>query len=833
MVDKTDRSDVTSSTSSSSGVPDRARVVIIGGGVIGTSVAYHLAKLGWNDVVLLERDQLTSGTTWHAAGLVVSGGMTTEALAWMAKYSRDLFEVLEEETGLSTGFRPVGYLQTASTKERTHKLRREADFMALMGIDREEISGAEVAAMWPQVDAKDVIAGFFTANEGRADPANVAMSLAKGARMGGVQVLEGTRVLGITQKDGRVTGVVTDSGAIEAEYVVNCAGMWGREVGAMAGVSVPLQAIEHAYLISEPFEGVSRDLPIFEDPDRFAYYREEVGGLMVGLFEPVAAPWSLDKIPDDFSFGEIPSNWDRLGPFLEYAMKILPGLENVGIRKLFTGPESFTPDNGFLMGEAPELVNFFVAAGFNSLGILTGGGAGSIIANWIVDGVAPIDVTGVDIARLNKFQTNRPYLAERSVELLGRLHSTGSWPHSHPTTARNVRRSVLHERLEAAGAHFSESSGWENTSWFAPADAEIEFKLTYARPDWFEFHAAEHRAVREAVGLFDMSSMSKFFVQGPDAEATLNRISGNNIAVPVGQCVYTQWMNVRGGVEADVTVTRVAEDRFLVVAAELFHRRVETMLRRGTPPEARVYITDVTSAYTLLSVQGPESRNLLSRVTLADLSNDAFPYYTAQELDLHHARGLATRMSFVGELGWELFVPTEFALGVYDRIIEVGSEFGLAHAGMETLESTRTEAKRLDYGLDMENSDSPLEAGLGFAVDFDKPDGFVGRDALLAQRENRPYKSRLVQFLLEDPEALLYGEEPIIRDGVPVGYLRSGAYGHTLGGPMGMGYVDHEEGVTVDFIKSGKFEIQVAGERFPAQASLRSMYDPKNLRVRM
>ena len=833
MVDKSDRKDVASSTSSSNGVPDRARVVIIGGGVIGTSVAYHLAKLGWNDVVLLERDQLTSGTTWHAAGLVVSGGMTTEALAWMAKYSRDLFEVLEEETGLSTGFRPVGYLQTASTKERTHKLRREADFMALMGIDREEISGAEVAAMWPQVDAKDVIAGFFTANEGRADPANVAMSLAKGARMGGVQVLEGTRVLGITQKDGRVTGVVTDSGAIEAEYVVNCAGMWGREVGAMAGVSVPLQAIEHAYLISEPFEGVSRDLPIFEDPDRFAYYREEVGGLLVGLFEPVAAPWSLDKIPDDFSFGEIPSNWDRLGPFLEYAMEILPGLENVGIRKLFTGPESFTPDNGFLMGEAPELVNFFVAAGFNSLGILTGGGAGSIIANWIVDGVAPIDVTGVDIARLHKFQTNRPYLAERSVELLGRLHSTGSWPHSHPTTARNVRRSVIHERLEAAGAHFSESSGWENTSWFAPADAEIEFKLTYARPDWFEFHAAEHRAVREAVALLDMSSMSKFFVQGPDAEATLNRISGNNIAVPVGQCVYTQWMNVRGGVEADVTVTRVAEDRFLVVAAELFHRRVETMLRRGTPPEARVYITDVTSAFTLLSVQGPESRNLMSRVTLADLSNDAFPYYTAQELDLHHARGLATRMSFVGELGWELFVPTEFALGVYDRIIEVGSEFGLVHAGMETLESTRTEAKRLDYGLDMENSDSPLEAGLGFAVDFDKPDGFVGRDALLVQRENRPYTSRLVQFLLADPEALLYGEEPIIRDGKTVGYLRSGAYGHTLGGPMGLGYVDHEEGVTVDFIKSGKFEIQVAGERFPAKASLRSMYDPNNLRVRM
>ncbi|MDH3471979.1 MAG: FAD-dependent oxidoreductase, partial [Acidimicrobiia bacterium] len=759
-------------TSSGSGgsLPDRARVVIIGGGVIGSSVAYHLAKLGWNDVVLLERDRLTSGTTWHAAGLVVSGGMTTQTLAWMAKYSRDLFEVLEEETGLSTGFRPVGYLQTASSKDRTHKLRREADFMSLMGIDREEISPAEVAALWPQIDAKDVIAGFFTANEGRADPANVAMSLVKGARMGGVQVLEGTRVLGITRKDGRVTGVVTDGGAIEAEYIVNCAGMWAREVGAMAGVSVPLQAIEHAYLISEPFEGVSPDLPIFEDPDRFAYYREETGGLMVGLFEPVAAPWSLDGIPENFSFGEIPSNWDRLAPFLENAMEILPALQDVGIRKLFTGPESFTPDNGFLMGEAPELANFFVAAGFNSLGILTGGGAGSIIANWIVDGVAPIDVTDVDIARLARFQTNRSYLEERSVELLGRLHSTGSWPHSHPTTARNVRRSALHERLEAAGAHFSESSGWELTSWFAPPGAEIEFKLTYDRQGWFDFHAAEHHAVRNAVALFDMSSMSKFLVQGPDAEATLNFISGNNIAVPVGRCVYTQWMNVRGGVEADVTVTRLAEDRFMVVAAEFFHRRVEAMLRQSTPDGARVYVTDVTSSFTLLSVQGPNSRALLSKITTANLDNDAFPYFTAQEIDLHHAVGVAARLSFVGELGWELFVPTEFALSVYDRLVEVGTEFDLAHAGMETLESTRTEARRLDYGLDMENSDSPLEAGLGWAIDFDKPGGFVGREALLAQRENRPYKSRLVQFLLQDPEPLLYGEEPILYDGNPAGY---------------------------------------------------------------
>ena len=815
-----------------SDLPTRARVVIIGGGVIGTSVAYHLAKLGWNDVVLLERDQLTSGTTWHAAGLIVSGGMTTETLAWMAKYSRDLYEVLEDETGMSTGFNPIGYLQTGSTPERVAKLRREADFLALMGIEREEISGAEAAELWPHVDGTDILRGFYTANEGRADPYNVAHSLAAGARANGVKILQGHPVTAITQADGRVTGVVTESGAIEAEYVVNCAGMWARQIGAMAGVSIPLQAIEHAYLITEPIDGVSPDLPIFEDPDRFAYYREETGGLMIGLFEPVAAPWSLDGIPDDFSFGEIPSNWDRLAPFLEYAMEILPGLADVGIRKLFTGPESFTPDNGYLMGEAPELDNFFVAAGFNSLGILSGGGAGNIIANWIVDGHPPVDVTDIDIARIAPFQTNRSYLAERSVELLGRLHSTGSWPHSQPTTARNVRRSVLHDRLDAAGARFMESSGWENVAWFGPSDKSLDNRLTYGRQPWFDFQAAEHRSVREAVGIFDMSSMSNFLVQGRDAESLLNHLSGNTVSVPVGGCVYTQWMNSRGTIEADLTVTRLAENRFLVVVAELFHRRVESMMRRATRQDAHVIVTDMTSAYTMLSVQGPRSRDLLSRVTTAELGNDAFPYFTAQHIDLHHGEGWALRMSFVGELGWELYIPTEFAIGVFDQLMETGADLGVALAGMETLESTRSEAGRLDYGLDIENTDSPLEAGLGFALDFDKPGGFVGRDALLAQRERRPYPTRLVQFLLEDPEALLYGEEPILRDGAVVGYIRSGAYGHTLGGAIGFGYVEHPDGVTKEFINSGRFEIRVAGTTVPARASLRSMYDPENVRVR-
>ncbi|MEM9202411.1 MAG: FAD-dependent oxidoreductase [Actinomycetota bacterium] len=820
-------------STSAAGLPDRAQVVIIGGGVIGTSIAYHLAKLGWSDVVLLERDQLTSGTTWHAAGLIVSGGMTTETLAWMAKYSRDLFAELEDETGQSTGFNPVGYLQTGSTPERVDKLRREADFLRLQGIERHEISGKEAGELWPHVDATDIIAGFYTPDEGRADPYNVAHSLAAGARMHGVRIVQGVPVTGVEQANGRATGVRTAVGTIECDYVVNAAGMWARQVGAMAGVSVPLQAIEHAYLISEPFDGVSPDLPIFEDPDRFAYYREETGGLMVGLFEPVAAPWSLDGVPMDFSFGEIPSDWDRLAPFLEYAMEILPGLADVGVRTLFTGPESFTPDNGYLMGEAPELDNFFVAAGFNSLGILSGGGAGSIIANWIVDGHPPIDVTDVDIARMHRWQTSRAYLAERSVELLGRLHSTGSWPHSSPSLARNVRRSVLHDRLEAAGARFSETAGWELTSWFGPTDRDIPNQLTYGRQDWFEFHAAEHHAVRSAVGLFDMSSMSNFLVQGRDAASMLDRLSGNSITVPVGHCVYTQWMNELGGIEADLTVTRLGEERFLVVVAESFHRRVERMLRRGAAATGgHVTITDVTSAYTMLSVQGPSARDLLRQVTAAPLDNESFPYFTAQPVDLHHGEGWAFRMSFVGELGWELYIPTEFAAHVYDRIVEVGADYGLRHAGMETLESTRTEAGRLDYGLDIENSDSPLAAGLGWALDFDKPGGFVGRDALLRQRGSGPTTNRLVQFLLDDPEPLLYGEEPILRNGEACGYLRSGAYGHTLGGAMGFGYVEHPDGVTPDLIESCSWSIRVAGRDIDARASLRSMYDPANTRVR-
>lgn len=814
-------------------LPDRARVVIVGGGVIGASVAYHLAHRDWTDVVLLERDKLTSGTTWHAAGEIVSGGMTSETLARMALYTRQLYERLEEETGLSTGFRPVGYIQTGARPERIEKLRREADFLRQMGIERHEISPAEVRDLFPIFDDKNLIAGFYTPEEGRADSANCALSLAKGARMRGVKIFEDTPVTGFGLKRGRVETVRTARGDIECEYVVNCAGIWARQLGAMAGVAVPLQAAEHAYLISDQIPGLSPDIPLLEDPDRYAYYREETGGLMVGLFEPLGAPWSLDKVPDNFSFGEIPNDWDRLAPFLEQAMAPIPVLQEVGIRKLFTGPESFTADNGSLMGPSPEVENFWVAAGMNSLGILLGGGTGKLIVDWMVEGEPQVDVTGVDIARIHPYQTTRRFRATRTVELLGRLHSTGSWPHSQPALARNTRRSVLHDRLTAAGARFAESSGWENTAWFGPTDVEIPFTHSYGRHEWWEYHAAEHRATRQAVALYDMSSMSDFLVEGPDAERLLNHLSGNDVAVEPGRCVYTQWMSPRGKVMADLTVTRLAEDRYMVVVAEGFHRRVETMMRRAIGPDDRVWVTDVTSGITLLSIQGPKSRELLSRISDADLSNQAFPYFTARQIDLEFALAWAFRMSFVGELGWELYIQTEFAPGVYDALVREGEGLGLTHAGMNTLESARTEAGRKDYGLDMENTDSPLEAGLGFAVDLDKPGGFVGRDALAAEKAAGPLRRRLVQFLLEDPEPLLHGEEPIFRDGEKVGYLRSGNYGHTLGGAMGFGYVENPDGVTAEFVSTGSYQIQVASELIPARASLRPMHDPKGERVRM
>jgi 4-methylaminobutanoate oxidase (formaldehyde-forming) len=809
--------------------PTQAQVVVIGGGVIGCSVAYHLTKLGWRDVVLLERTQLTAGTTWHAAGLIVSG-FSTETDTYMAKYTRDLYESLEEETGQDTGFKAVGYMQIASNRERLENLRRRADYCCAQGISTVEISAAEIKEMWPLFNTDDILAGFYTAEDGRTNPVDTTVALAKGARMGGARVLEETKVVGIKQVRGRVTGVITQKGEIEAEYVVNCGGMWAREIGKIAGVHVPLHAAEHYYLITEPIEGMVRDMPIVEDPDLFAYYRDEMGGLMLGLFEPIAKPWGMGGIPKAFSFGEIPPDWDRMMPHLELAMQRIPIANEVGVHKFFCGPESFTPDMGPLMGEAPELKNFYVAAGFNSLGILFGGGVGQVMAQWIVDGAPPVDVCDIDIARLMPFQNNPGYLHDRTVELLGWQYI--SWPNLQAKTARNVRRSAMHDRMAAAGAYFGQSVGWEYPDWYAPEGVVPKVEYSWGRQNWFEYVAEEHRAAREDVILMDLTHMSKLLVQGRDAEKVLNRICANNVAVPVGRIVYTQWLNHRGTIEADLTVTRLAADCYLLVLVDSMHRHVVRWLQDHIPAKAHVIVTDVTSGYNIINVQGPKSRQLLSGLTTADMSSEAFPYLTMQEIDISYALVKALRVTYVGELGWELHVPTEFTLHVFDSLVEAGQDVELKLAGFQALNTLRLEKAYRDYGYDMDNTDTPLEVGLGYVVDFDKPGGFIGKEALLGQKESGVLEHRLVQFLLEDPAPLLYGSEPIYRDGLFVGFLNSGGYGHTLGGAVGLGNVESEGGVTTDFVRGGSYEIKVAGVRYPARASLRPMYDPKGERAR-
>ncbi len=820
-----------SPTNAQSNFPTQAQVVIIGGGVIGCSVAYHLTKLGWKDVLLLERSQLTSGTTWHAAGLVVTPS-NDELSVEMSTYTIELMKTLEEETGQTSGFNPIGYLQLACTPDWLEERRRLGAGARRLGVNYQEISPKEVKEMWPLADTKDVLAGFFTPEDGRANPVDFTMALAKGARMGGATILEETAVIGIKKKDGRVTGVVTEKGEIEAEIVVNCAGLWGRELGKLAGVNVPLQAAEHYYLLTEPMEGVHSDLPIIEDFGRYSYFREEVGGLLVGFFEPVAASWGVGGIPKNFSFGEIQPDWDRMMPYVDIAMERIPALKNAGIHKFFCGPESFTPDGGPLMGEAPELKNFYVAAGLNSLGILQGGGVGRIMAHWIVEGYCPVESLHIDIARRLPFQGNQKFLSDRTVETLGYQYKL-VYPNDEMQTARNIRKTAIHEQLAKAGAYFIEGMGWEIPDWYAPPGVEAKVEeYSWGRQNWFEYLAGEHKACRENVILMDVTSMSKFLVQGRDAEKVLNNICANDVAVPVGKVVYTQWLNERGGMMADLTVTRLAEDKYFIVSAGDFYTLDLFWLKKNIPADAHVFVTDMTSAYTLMNLQGPKSRELMQKITTADVSKEAFPYMSAQEIDLNYALAQVLRVTYEGELGFELYVPTEFSAHVYEAVVEAGQDLGLRHAGFQALNSLRIEKAYREYGHDMDNLDTPLEAGLAFAVKFDKPGGFIGRDALLRHKESGPLKYRMVQFLLEDPEPLLYGSEVIYRDGEVVGYLQTGTYGFTLGGAMGMGFVENEAGATRDFINSGTYEIDIAGTRHAAKASLRPMYDPKGLRTR-
>jgi 4-methylaminobutanoate oxidase (formaldehyde-forming) len=813
-------------------LPDRARVVVIGGGIIGTAVAYHLAHMGWTDVVLLERDRLTSGTTWHAAGLMVTFGSTSETSTELRKYTRDLYHRLEAETGQATGFMPVGFIEVAADADRLEEYRRVAAFNRLCGVDVEEISPAEVKLLFPLAKVDDIKAGFYVKGDGRVNPVDAAMALAKGAALAGARLIERVPVTGILRRNGRAVGVRTAQGDIAAEYVVNCTGMWARQLGDEIGVAIPNQAAEHYYLITERIPGLPRDLPVLEDPASHAYYREEGGGLLVGLFEPVCAPWKVEGIPADFSFGEIEPDWDRMAPYLETAMARVPVTVGAGIKKFFCGPESFTPDLRPVVGEAPELRNYFVAAGLNSIGILTGAGIGRLLAHWIVTGTPDMDVTAINIDRLHRYQTNPEYRRARTIESLGLVYRC-HYPTMAPATARGVKRSAVHDRLAAAGAYFRDVSGWEGADWYAPPGHEPRVeRLSWGRENWFPWWQAEHRAARQDVILMDMSFMSKFLVQGRDAGRALNFISANHVDGAPGTITYTQWLNQEGLLEADLTVTKLDPERFLVVVTDTMHRHAETWLRRHIPENARAFVTDVTSAYCQLNVQGPRSRELLQKLTSADLSNAGFPFRTAREIDIGFARALCIRITYVGELGYELYIPAEQAAHVYERLVEVGKDVGLRHAGLKALASLRMEKGYRDYGHDIDNTDNAFETGLGMFVDLDKPGGFIGREAVLRQKEDGPPGRRLVQVLVKDPEPLLFHAEPVHRNGKPVGYIRAASYGHTLGGAVGLAMVDGGAPIDAAWLSEGRWEVDVAGKLYPAAVTLRPLYDPRMERIK-
>jgi len=862
--------------------PSEARVVVIGGGIIGNSVAYHLAHAGLKDVVLLERDRLTSGTTWHAAGLMVTFGSKSETSTEIRKYSKQLYSSLEKETGQATGFMDVGFIEVATSKDGAEEYRRIAAFNRKCGVDVKEITPSEIQGLFPLAKVDDIHSGFYVESDGRVNPVDASMALAKGARMQGATIVEGVSVDRVTDDGFKVTGVVTDCGqTIKAEVVVNCGGMWAPQLAAKSRVALPNQAAEHYYLITEAMPGlVDPRWPVLEDPSSFAYIRPEGGGLMVGLFEGKGKAWNVPQVPKDFSFGEIEPDWDRLAPYLERAMARVPKTLEVGAKKFFCGPESFTPDGGPLVGEVPELKNYFVAAGLNSIGILSGPGVGRLLAHWIKTGLPDMDVTQMNVDRFQRFQCTPAFRSARCEETLGNVYKT-HYPHKPAKTARGAKRTPLYASLAAKGAAFRDVSGWECADWFSPTEAGRRVEpLSWGRHHWFETWAAEHRACREGCGLFDMSFMSKFRVQGPDAGRLLDWLSTSRVdeGVEPGTITYTQWLNRDGKLEADLTITKPPNWRsegFLVVATDTAHRHVETRLRRyiaGLGDDASkgpfsATVTDVTSALALITVQGPRSREVLQAAVndlgggsgdgdddkgggegdgggegevamLHDCRDAAFPFRAAQELSIGLAPVLATRITYVGELGFELLVDAAQAATVHDTLVAAAAKHALplTHCGLKALGSLRMEKGYRDFGHDMDNCDALPEVGLGFTADWGKPGGFVGAEALRPLKDGgvKALQRRLVQVRLDDPEPLLFGGEVLYLDGAVVGDVRAASYGHSLGGAVGLAMAERGGGgaLTKKRVEEGQWEVDVNGVRYAATASLKPLFDPSNAKIK-
>jgi 4-methylaminobutanoate oxidase (formaldehyde-forming) len=810
-------------------IPDQAQVVVIGGGIVGCSVAYHLTKLGWGDVLVLERKELGSGTTWAAAGLLAQLRQNQE-MTNLARYTVGLYEGLEEETGVATGFRKNGALAVCQTEDRRKELLRAAAMARAFDVEMYEVGLDEAKDIVPGMSTDDLVAAFYLPNDGITNPIETTNALAKGAKMGGAKVLEKVKVTGIKTDKGAICGVTTDQGDITCEYVVNCAGIWGRNIGQMVNVSVPLHAAEHMHAVTMPIEGLKRHFPTVRDFDGETYFKSEADGILLGGFEAVSKPWGMQGIPDEFMFTELNQDWDQFQPFMDCALSRFPAMETAQIRHLSIVPESFTPDTVFMVGEAPGVKNFFVGCGMNSVGIQSAGGVGLALSHWIVDGNPEEQLWPIDIKRYFPWQQNAKYLHDRIVESVGVLYQH-HYPNRQRITARPVICSPIHDRLADNRAAFSMVAGWERADWFAPEGIEPVHQYSWDKPNWLEYQSEEHTAVREGVGMYDLTSMGKLLIKGADAEQFLQKVCSNDMAVPVGKVVYTPLLNEKGGFETDVTITRFSEDSFFMVtaAATLIHDY--DYLNRLIPEDARVTITDVTQGYSMLAIMGPKSRELLQTLTDADLSNEAFPYGTAQEIDVAYARPWALRMSYVGELGWELYIPSMFTLPVFDAIMEQGKQFGLRLIGMQAVNSLRLETGYRHWESDITPDETPYEAGLGFGVKLDKGD-FIGRDALVKQKE-AGIKRKLVMFTPDDTEVMLYGGEPMYRDGVWMDNLRSGAFGFKVGSAVGMGYVKNGEGIAEEWILAGKYELEVQGQMIPAKVHVRSPYDPKNERTKM
>ncbi len=802
------------------GLPSRAQVVVVGGGIVGCAIAYHLARRGITDVLLLEQNTLTGGTTWHAAGLV-SQLKSSHSLTRLATYTTRLFEELEDETGQSTGYRTTGSISVASDPERWEEILRGMSMARTAGVEMEIIPPEQAREMWPLLRIDDLVGTVFIPEDGQTSPVDTTMALAKGARDRGVTIREGVAVEQVLVRNGTAVGVETEAGPVEAETVVLACGIWTRQLAAAAGVNVPLHPCEHFYVVTEPLEGMTPGMPTLRDPTNYTYFKEETGKLMAGFFEPRAKTWRYE-VPRDFSFGTLAEDWDHIGPIFERSIHRIPALAEAGIQLFLNGPEAFTPDGVYYLGESPEVDSLFVAAGFNSVGIQSAGGAGWVLADWIADRHPPMDLAAVDLRRAFPFQGEKSYLEDRISESLGLLYAM-HWPFRQFESARDVYRSVLHDRLSDLGAVFGEVAGWERPNWFAIGDMEREYRYSYGKQNWYPASAYECEATRRRVALYDQSSFAKFMVRGPDALMVLNHLGGAEVDTPVGKVTYTQWLNQRGGIEADLTVTRTGSEEFLVVTgAAVANRDFHTVRKALRGHDAD--LSDITMELPTIGVMGPRSRALLSSLTSTPLDNEAFPFGWSRQMVVAGIPVRALRVSYVGELGWELYVARDSAVELFDVLMEAGQAHGIHPAGYHTMNSLRLEAGYRHWGHDITDEDTPLEAGLGFAVAWEKAGDFTGREALLAQRATAVRTKRLVQFRLQDPEAILYHDEPILRDGALVGRTTSGMYGHTFGACLAMGYLLNDEGVTPEWIGSGSFTIEVAGVPVSAAAQLRPFY---------